>query len=118
MRENAGAVGEGGEFVNHVVNDSGKTVPAWGAPGSVARAECEHPKLIEEVNALYWSAYESPGRAVDEAIERIRRAGIVDERETASILMASHYQHETTDSVTGIVMRFTCNRKKSTREKR
>ena len=91
--------------MNHTTNDYGQTVIAVGAPGSIARAKVERPRLIERLNALYFSAYDSPGRAVDEAVEAIRAEGITDERETATILKASHYGEEQVGSVTDIVCR-------------
>ena len=100
--------------MNRIKDDKGNIVPAWGAPASIARMKSEYPKLIEQINNLYWSAYECHGKAVDEAIDMIRQAGITTDMETASVLMASEYKNETTDSVTGIVMRFTCNRKNTT----
>lgn len=89
--------------VNHVVNDKGETVIAIGAPGSVARAKVQWPALIENLNRLYASAYESHGRAVDEAIEMIRAAGVKGRMETDSILMASDYSNETPGSITSLV---------------
>jgi hypothetical protein len=90
--------------MNHIVDDYGKTVIAVGAPGSIERAKIQYPKLIDELNALYFSAYESPGRAVDEAIEKIRAAGISSPLETKSILQASSYANEPKGSVTSLTL--------------
>ena len=91
--------------MNYVKDDYGRTVIAVGAPGSIARAKVERPRLIKWLNELYFNAYESPGRAIDEAVETIRDEGIADERETATILKASHYGKEQAGSVTDLVFR-------------
>ena len=90
--------------MNYIVDDYGKTVIAIGAPGSVERAKVQYPKLIDNLNALYFSAYESPGRAVDEAIEKIRAAGINSPLETKSVLQASNYANEPSGSVTSLTL--------------
>lgn len=90
--------------MNHVTNDYGKTVPAVGAPGSIERVKVERPKLIDQLNSLYFRAYESPGRAVDEAVEMVRAAGIRSELEAMSVLKASHYGEEKPGGVTDIVL--------------
>jgi len=89
--------------MNHVVDDYGNTVIAVGAPGSIERVKVEYPKLIERLTSLYWQAYESPGCAVDEAIEMIRAEGVTSELETVSLLKASQYGQEPHGSVTHIV---------------
>ena len=95
--------------MNYTTNDYGQRVIAVGAPGSIERAKVERPKLVELLNRLYFNAYESPGKAVDEAVEAIRAEGITDERETATILKASHYGEEQPGSVTDIVCRIANN---------
>jgi hypothetical protein len=89
--------------MNHVTDDYGRTAVAVGAPGSIERAKIERPKLIDRLNSLYFQAYDSPGRAVDCAVEMIRAAGIRSELETASILKASAYGEERPGSVTDLV---------------
>lgn len=61
-------------------------------------------QLIDRLNNLYWTAYEEPGRAVDQAIELIRAAGISDPLETTDLLLASH-SHEQPGSVTDLVLK-------------
>lgn len=80
-------------MVNHITNDKGEDVIAVGAPGSFERIKAEHPKLIERLNYIYWSARAdgSPGRRIDEAIKEIREAGIEDGRTTNLLLLASDY---------------------------
>ena len=78
-------------MVNHVKNDIGETVIAIGAPGSPARVKIEYPALIEKINKIYWRGYESYGKAQDEAIEEIRRAGISDRLTTISLMEVSLY---------------------------
>ena len=95
--------------MNHTTNDYGQSVIAVGAPGSIERAKVERPRLIERLNGLYFNAYESPGRAVDEAVEMIRAEGITDERETATLLKVSHYGEEQPGSVTDLVCRIANN---------
>lgn len=80
--------------VNHVVNDKGETVISIGAPGSIERAKIQWPALIENLNRLYSSAYESYGKAIDDAYQMIRDAGVKGRMETDSILMASDYRNE------------------------
>lgn len=89
--------------MNYVTDDYGRTVIAVGAPGSVERVKVERPKLIDRLNSLYFQAYDSPGRAVDEAVDMIRANGIRSEMETANILKASHYGEEGPGSVTDLV---------------
>ena len=60
--------------------------------------------LISRLNCLYWENYDSPGRAIDEAIQIIRDAGVSDYNETNSILGASDYSLELPGSVTSLVM--------------
>lgn len=40
---------------NHILNDRNQTVLAVGAPGSVERAKCEHPALIERLRKSFES---------------------------------------------------------------
>jgi hypothetical protein len=89
--------------MNHTTDDYGRTVISVGAPGSIERMKVERPKLIDRLNSLYFEAYNSPGRAVDCAVELIRNAGIRSELETASLLKASCYGEEPRGSVTDIV---------------
>ena len=89
--------------MNHAVDDYGRTVISVGAPGSIERVKVERPKLIDRLNSLYYQAYESHGKAVDEAVEMIRAAGIRSELETASVLLASNYGEEMQGSVTALV---------------
>ena len=89
--------------MNHVTNDYGQTVIAVGAPGSIERVKVERPKLIDQLNSLYFQAYDSPGRAVDEAVEMMRADGIRSELETSSLLKSSHYGEERPGSVTDLV---------------
>jgi hypothetical protein len=77
--------------VNYVKNDLGENVLAVGAPGSIARVKQEYPKLISELNNLYWIAQEDYGQGIDQAVELIRNAGIKGSLETNSILEASRY---------------------------
>ena len=92
--------------MNHVTDDYGRIVVSVGAPGSIERVKVERPKLIDRLNSLYFQAYNSPGRAVDCAVEMIRAAGIRSELETASVLKASHYGEEIPGSVTDLVCSF------------
>ena len=89
--------------MNHVTDDYGRSVVAVGAPGGIERVKVERPKLIERLNSLYFQSYGSPGRAVDEAVDMIRAAGIRSELETVSLLKASHYGEERPGSVTDLV---------------
>ena len=91
-------------MANHLTNDRGQSVMAIGAPASVERVKVEFPALIDRLNSLYFQAYESPGRAVDEAVGMIRAAGVTATLETRSILAASHYGDEPTGSVSAMVM--------------
>ena len=91
--------------VNHVVNDKGETVIAIGAPGSIERAKVQWPALIEQLNRLYSSAYESYGKAVAEVYQMNRDAGVKGRMETDSILLASDYRNESEGSVLSLTRR-------------
>jgi hypothetical protein len=88
--------------MNHIKNDLGEWAVAVGADGSIERCKVAYPKLIKQLNDLYYSAYECFGKAVDKAVEMIREAGIKSELETNSILAASHYGQEPSGSVTAL----------------
>ena len=90
--------------MNTITNDHGQSVLAVGAPGSIERVKVEYPKLIARLNTLYHEACDSPGRAVDEAVQMIRDAGITSYLETNSLLAASDYSLERSGSVTALVM--------------
>ena len=53
--------------MNYTTDDQGRSVPAVGAPGSLARFQVEHPNLIAWVK--------TPGRSVDEAVRELRLVG-------------------------------------------
>jgi hypothetical protein len=95
--------------MNYVENDYGNMVIAVGAPGSLKRLEVQYPKLISELNDLYYESYDEHGRRVDLAVEMIRRTGIVSESETSFLLKTSKYGDELPGSVTSMVCGF--NRK-------
>lgn len=90
--------------MNHSTNDKGECVISVGAPGSLARVQCEYPALIERLNALFSDSVDCYGRAVDRAIEMIRQAGIRSEMETNNLLSASHYGNEKPGSVAALVV--------------
>lgn len=90
--------------MNYTEDDYGRRVVAVGAPGSIERMRCERPQLIDRLNSLYWQAHESPGRAVDEALALIRRAGVDNPLETNSILLASDYSLESNGTVTALLL--------------
>jgi hypothetical protein len=96
-------------MVNKVKDDFGQWVEAVGAPASVERVKVERPKLLDRINNLYFQAFDSPGRAVDEALRMIRDAGIRSELETRSLLSASAYSQEGPGSVTQLVMSMSSN---------
>ncbi len=89
--------------MNQTKNDSGQWVDAVGAPASVERVKVEYPALIDRINSLYFQSCGSPGRAVDEAVQMIRDAGIKGTLETRSVLLASAYSQEGPGSVTQLV---------------
>jgi len=91
--------------MNYILNDYGVSVVAVGAPGSVERIKTERPKLIGRLNALYYQAYESYGKAVDEAVEMIRAEGITSSLETRLLLNVSRYGDEPAGSVTDYALR-------------
>jgi len=97
-------------MVNKVKNDYDQWVEAVGAPASIERVKVERPKLLERINSLYFQSYDSPGRAVDEAVQMIRDAGIRSELETRSLLSASAYSQEGPGSVTQLVMSVSSNK--------
>lgn len=76
-------------MVNSVKNDKGEYVIAVGAPSSEARVAVEYPKLIEDINKIYfWDTW--PKRQ-DLAIELIRERGIKDPLTTTSIMNVSAF---------------------------
>ena len=93
--------------MNHVRNDMGEMVVAVGNNISVARARVRWPKLIGELNALYYEAkaYRYAGVGIDIAIEKIREAGVTGKYETRAILEATQYVNEPDGSATSIVRR-------------
>ena len=93
--------------MNHVVDDRGQVVIAAGAPGSVARVQCEHPALIARLNALRWGSMDYHAHAIDEAVQLIRDAGVRDEVLTATLLEASDYAAETDGSAMRIMLALT-----------
>jgi hypothetical protein len=83
-------------MANHVKNDRGEWVIAEGAPGSIVRARCEWPDLIDRINGIHATNCNLrgdwvPGGDRDKAIEAIRDVGIKDPTETNNILRASDY---------------------------
>jgi hypothetical protein len=96
-------------MVNKVQNDFGQWVEAVGAPASIERVKVERPKLLDRINSLYFQSFDSPGRAVDEAVQMIRDAGIRSELETRSLLSASAYSQEGPGTVTQLVMSVSSN---------
>ena len=67
--------------MNHITNDKGELVIAIGAPGSIARAEVEHPLKIETINEMY-----AQGAEKEEAIQFLIDNGIKSQLERDSIL--------------------------------
>jgi hypothetical protein len=57
---------------------------AIGAPGSIERVKVEYPKIIEELDSLYYQQALS-----SDAIEYIRAKGIKSRLETNSLMEAS-----------------------------
>ena len=90
--------------MNYLTDDYGRSVISVGSPASVERVKVEYPKLINNLNSLYYSAYDCAGKAVDEAVQLVRDAGITSKMETNSILMASCYGQEPRGSVTQLVL--------------
>ena len=68
-------------MANHITNDAGKLVIAIGAPGSIARAEVEHPNKIAAINEMYCQGAER-----EEAIIFLKESGINSEMERESIM--------------------------------
>jgi hypothetical protein len=68
-------------MANYVTNDYGKNVLAIGAPGSIARAEVEHPLKIAALKELH-----ANGGGKNEAIRVIMENGVSSRLEINSIL--------------------------------
>lgn len=95
--------------MNYIKNDYEKHVISIGSPGSIERVKIQYPKLIEQLNSLYFESYDSGSRRVDLAVEIIRQVGITSDLETSSILKASKYGEEVSGSVTDMVCSFMRN---------
>lgn len=92
-------------MANYIQNDRGESVIAVGAPGSLERVKVQYPELIREIDNLYFTLYDCPGKGVDAAIQHIRDNGIRNYMETDNILLASCYRNEKgTGSVTDLVL--------------
>lgn len=80
--------------MNTIENDYGQVVIAVGAPGSQERVKAQYPKLINALISLYFQATSenSPGLAIDEAIQMIRDAGVRGRMETDNILSFTPYK--------------------------
>jgi hypothetical protein len=81
--------------MNHVINDRGETVIAVGAPGSLARARCERPGLIEQLGVMRGSE-EIEGKlgAADSCVvlaTRLHGEGIISPLESSAVLTAAGY---------------------------
>lgn len=80
--------------MNTIENDYGQVVIAVGAPGSQERVKAQYPKLINALISLYFQAVSenSPGLAIDEAIQMIRDVGVRGRMETDNILSFTPYK--------------------------
>lgn len=83
--------------MNHITDDYGRDTIAVGAEGSLERVKVQYPRLIDEINALWFQAqgYREYGASVDQAIQFIRDRGIKGRMETENILKATHYGEQT-----------------------
>ena len=71
---------------NYITNDGGTQVLAIGAPGSIARAEVEHPLKIAAIDEMYCQAADR-----DEAVLFLKESGINSEMERESIMHHTCY---------------------------
>ena len=76
---------------DHILNDRNELVLAVGAPGSIERAKCEHPALIERLRR----SFESGTMSRLTASQMFGRAKVPLIRDRVSILLAMGMsQHE------------------------
>jgi len=74
-----------------VKNDMGNMVVAIGAPGSMARVQCEHPALINTLNECYDFSNESKQHGLAVAELLIKQSGITSKLERESLLKVTKY---------------------------
>lgn len=74
-------------MANYITNDADKMVLAVGAPGSIARAEVEHPNKIAVIDEMYCQGAER-----DEVITFLKEEGINSELERESIIHHTCYK--------------------------
>jgi hypothetical protein len=73
----------------HLTDDYGREVIAVGAPGSVARMECQYPKLLDRVSTLHMHCFSYPGsNCDDEIIQAMLDAGLESKLEAESVVTA------------------------------
>jgi hypothetical protein len=81
--------------MNYVINDRGETVIASGAPGSLARARCERPALIEEMGAMrVTEEVEGKFGAPDSSVvlaTRLHGEGLISALDSSAVLTAAGY---------------------------
>lgn len=74
--------------MNRILNDYGEWVVADGSPGSVNRAMCEHPRLI---NDLAYTYHRSLDFVIHDDLKRQHNISSLSERESIIIAIRQHH---------------------------
>jgi hypothetical protein len=101
--------------MNHVLNDRGETVIAVGAPGSVERARCEYPHLIEDLDVLRPQELDGDrfrrsdsstiiaqtlfDRGILPKVEPFRQPGYSSRLECSSVLEAAGFEQNASEEI-------------------
>jgi len=72
--------------MNHITNDYGTLVVAEGAPGSIASAKCQYPKLIDRISYLHMDSFSYHHYNDDEIVRELIDAGIDSTLEVESVV--------------------------------
>jgi len=83
---------------DHILNDRNELVLAVGAPGSIERAKCEHPALIERLRR----SFESGTMSRLTASQMFGRAKVPLIRDRVSILLAMGMSQNEADVLGGV----------------
>ena len=89
--------------MNHVLSDRGESVVACGAPGSLARVQCERPALIEHIGVMR-DIEEVEGRLAASDSSTLLAAllhnhGVDSPMESSAVMLAGGYSEESAGDV-------------------
>ena len=75
-------------MANHIIDDYGRDQIAVGAPGSLARAQVQFPKLISRISGLHMEAFSYKINCDDDIIRSMIDAGVEGKLEAESVIDA------------------------------